>query len=1014
MPKPTISTIISYIIFSLYVTSYSVLAEVTTDGTVGPAQSLSGPDYQITQDLGETRGGNLFHSFQQFNLSSSESATFSGDSSIQNVIARVTGGSESFIDGTLSSTIPNADVYMVNPSGIVFGENAQLDVGGSFYATTADYLSLGDDGVFHATQPSLSLLTTSPPAAFGFLGANVGSIHVNQSQLAVPEGETLALVAGDINIDGNDIPEESVPFNDTAIIATGPFELHAPGGQVSLIAVASEGEATISSSEIDVSGFSELGDINLINKAYVSTKGDQGGTVFIRGGEIYISESVVDSATLGDQDHIGAGIDISARSLTMESVADTENMQGGPSAIQSSTFGGGNAGDVNIDTDALTLDGNQSYFTNIATRSFAGGGSGKMNITAGDITVHNAGIQNQVYGTGVGNDTSITAQSIILDRNAIITADTGSSAQGGNLNIDTNNLTLSDSYRNYFSGVMARSYGNGTTGDINIDAQSINMSDYAQILNLPYGYGASSGDIDINTVELNITEGASIHNNTYFTYFGYAGDINIQAENISIVGVTQPTDSPFVLDGTGIKSGTYYGSSGDVTINSSNITLDNRAIIQNSDFLAGSIGNTIINFDTMNILGGSQIASGTFGEVDGGAMYLTGKSLVVSGVHPEPFSESPVEGSPALLMTSSISSQTGINGGSAGDINIDVNSLKITDGGRIDTATFGTSDAASIIVNADTVEISGRNQEYYDYIQENDYSDIAKAHSFISSASQNYFLGDAATGDAGDVLINAKALVMADFGEITTASFSNGEGGNLDLNVANLSLDRSATINTNAHYIGDGGDLSINAQNVSILNGSNISASSSEEGQSGKISFKAHELRLGESKIGTAAKISDGGEISFEVTDSMLVENSNITTKVDSGIGSGGNIVINPKFLFLNGSEIRADAAGGDGGNIRIVADNMIVSKDSVISASSSLGIDGQILVQAPNNDVTGKLQKLPQSQLNPADLFRNPCTAGSNFSQFQISKKTITPTLQFQTSQESKPLLLAKTDCGE
>jgi large exoprotein involved in heme utilization and adhesion len=366
------------------------------------------------------------------------------------------------------------------------------------------------------------------------------------------------------------------------------------------------------------------------------------------------------------------------------------------------------------------------------------------------------------------------------------------------------------------------------------------------------------------------------------------------------------------------------------------------------------------------------------------------------------------------MSTSSISSQTGIGGGSAGDIHIDVNSLNVTDAGRITTATFGASDAANIIIDADTVELSGQNQYFFNYIQEHEYGDIAKANSFITSASYNYFLGDAATGNAGDITINATSFNMADSGALSTASFSNGKGGDVDINVARLSLDGNATINTNAYYKGDGGNLRLDAENLSVLNGSNISASSSSDGRSGNIFIRALQFELEGSKVGTSAKESDGGEIGIQVKDAMLMEDSSITTQVSSGIGSGGNIDIDPELLLVNRSEIRADAAGGDGGNIRIVADNLVVSNDSVISASSSLGIDGEIVVQAPNNDIKGTLQKLQQSQLNPAELFRNPCSAGSNYSQFKVSKKATAPVLQSQENQESESIILANADCRE
>jgi filamentous hemagglutinin family protein len=118
-------------------------AEIITDGSLGTPINLAGPNFQIEAGLGQQRGGNLFHSFQEFNLKNHESATFSGANTIQNVISRVTGGHASQIDGLLRSTIPDADIYFLNPYGLMFGPNARLDVSGSFHASTADYLRLG-------------------------------------------------------------------------------------------------------------------------------------------------------------------------------------------------------------------------------------------------------------------------------------------------------------------------------------------------------------------------------------------------------------------------------------------------------------------------------------------------------------------------------------------------------------------------------------------------------------------------------------------------------------------------------------------------------------------------------------------------------------------------------------------------------------------------------------------------------------------------------------------------------
>jgi filamentous hemagglutinin family protein len=120
-------------------------AQITTDGTIGgAAQALTGPNFQIDAALGAQSGANLFHSFALFNVNSGESATFLGPSIVENIIARVTGGSVSNVDGTIRSSVSGASLWLINPAGVVFGANAQLDVQGSFYLSTADYLRFGD------------------------------------------------------------------------------------------------------------------------------------------------------------------------------------------------------------------------------------------------------------------------------------------------------------------------------------------------------------------------------------------------------------------------------------------------------------------------------------------------------------------------------------------------------------------------------------------------------------------------------------------------------------------------------------------------------------------------------------------------------------------------------------------------------------------------------------------------------------------------------------------------------
>src|SRR5712691_5712943 len=188
-------------------------AQITLDGSLGYRGALRGPNYTISDRVGQIRGPNLFHSFGQFNLSKGESATFTGPNTITNILSRVTGGSPSNIDGTIRSQIPGAHLYLFNPSGVVFGPNASLDVSGSFHVSTADYLRLADGARFSAHLSDTSTLSMAPPAAFGFLGPTTAAISMQSSVLHVPAGQTMSVIGGDIAITGGTLVAPSGRIN---------------------------------------------------------------------------------------------------------------------------------------------------------------------------------------------------------------------------------------------------------------------------------------------------------------------------------------------------------------------------------------------------------------------------------------------------------------------------------------------------------------------------------------------------------------------------------------------------------------------------------------------------------------------------------------------------------------------------------------------------------------------------------------------------------------------------------
>ena len=179
-------------------------AQIRLDGTLGKASSLQptvkaggAQEYMIDSGLGQKVGQNLFHSFSDFNVGNGQIASFTGPADVQNILARVTGGRPSQIDGTLHSEINGADLYLLNPRGVIFGSTARLDLSGSFAVSTGDHVSLGTKGRFDAATPGNSILTSAAPSAFGFSQKPPAAIQVNGSMLTVPDGKAIRLVGGD-------------------------------------------------------------------------------------------------------------------------------------------------------------------------------------------------------------------------------------------------------------------------------------------------------------------------------------------------------------------------------------------------------------------------------------------------------------------------------------------------------------------------------------------------------------------------------------------------------------------------------------------------------------------------------------------------------------------------------------------------------------------------------------------------------------------------------------------------
>ena len=395
-------------------------AQVTPDGTTSTTVDVDGSDFTIQE--GERAGGNLFHSFSDFSVPTDGSAFFNNAVDIVNIFSRVTGGNISNIDGLLRAN-GSANLFLLNPAGIIFGENARLDIGGSFFGTTADSF-LFEDGEFSATDlDNPPLLTINAPIGLNFRD-NPGDITVRgdgqgtrttsdlidtEEALRVNSNQTFALVGGNLNLEG-------------ATIKTA-------GGRIELGSV--EGNERVSLTQIDegfslvYEGVQNFRDIQLSQTATIDASGEGGGNIRVQGRNITLTDgSRIEASTLGTL--AGGNLDIIA-SETVELSGFNSSLIDTSLASQVYSDASGTGGNITIDTKNLNIVDGASVF---------GGTFGAGN--AGNITFNVSESINISSLLDFSENDSDTRNAVLSE--VFSGVGTEATGNGGDFFVDTKNL----------------------------------------------------------------------------------------------------------------------------------------------------------------------------------------------------------------------------------------------------------------------------------------------------------------------------------------------------------------------------------------------------------------------------------------------------------------------------------------------------------------------------------------------------------------------------------------------
>jgi filamentous hemagglutinin family protein len=968
-------------------TANCVKAQITPDRTLpnNSSVTINGSTFNITG--GTQAGRNLFHSFQQFSVPTGGTASFNNGSDIQNVLSRVTGSSVSNIDGTIKAN-GTANVFFINPNGIVFGKNASLNIGGSFVATTANAIQFGNFGTFSATTPDApSPLLTINPSALVFNQVSIGAITNrsvapagisptgdNVQGLRVPDGQSLLVLGGSVSLDGGSI--------------------NAYGGRVELGGLAAPGSVVLGNNlSLSFPDHVARASVSLSNKASVKVEAAGGGNIAVNASNLDVTGGSTLSAGIGQ----GLG---SVNSLS---------------------------GDVKIDAmGEIKVSGIGSSITN-NVQSKAVGNGGHINITTGSLAVDGATIQTRTFGQGNAGSLTIVAPNQVSFTNgafALTTAEPGSVGTGGNLWIQAGSVSVTND-----SQLKASTLGQGNSGNLTIDARdTVEFVNKAFAFTQVQGGIGNGGEMKISTGSLSVTNGSFLSASTLGK--GNAGSLRINAR-----------DSVSFTNGGGAFTTVEPGAIGngnDLRIQAKSVLVSSGSFLTANTLGYGNAGNVIIDArDFVQFKNGSatsRVLSPVVGNA--GDISITTGSLSLSNS--------------ALLSTSNIAGQQGNGGkvtinaqdrisldgaaifsgiesqqtlGNSGDISINTGFLSVINAAQLYTSNRGQKgNAGNITINArDSIFLNNGGAIFSRVEGQGNAGNVTlNAQNNISFNGSAVFssLESPGLGNSGDIGINAGSVSLINGAQLYASNRGQkGNAGNVTINARDSISFNGASIfsNLEPQAASNNSNTSATTGSLSVRDSVQMNDNNQVQGSAGDIQIRSRSLKL-DNQAGILAKTTsgNGGNITLRTQNFLVLRrNSQISTTAGTtgAGGNGGNITISTPFIIAfpnENSDITANAFRGQGGKIDInTQENFFIApvsrqelesrirqinpnlpldpvflptNDITAISQTNPNLSGQVTVISPEIDPTRDLILLPSVTENTPKLVSSACAVFNEY----------------------------------